>query len=166
MATQQLNRLAGLLGSAYAATRLGSEPDAALLDRCRKANDRAAFEALVRRHGPRVLAACRKVLADPADIDDAFQATFLVLLQRPRAVRKADAVGAWLYGVAHRIAVRARDMAARRRSLLRRVPATDEASAPPDLSWREACAVLHAELDRLPDTLRMPLVLCYLEGLS
>lgn len=72
MATQQLNRLAELLGSAYAATRLGSETDSALLDRCRKANDRAAFEALVRRHGARVLAACRKVLTDPADIDDAF----------------------------------------------------------------------------------------------
>jgi RNA polymerase sigma factor (sigma-70 family) len=166
MATQQLNRLAGLLGSAYAAARLGAEPDAALLARCRGGDDRAAFEALVRRHGPRVLAACRKVLADPADIDDAFQATFLVLLQKPRAVRKADAVGAWLYGVAHRVAVRARDLAARRRTLLKRVLATDEAPPAPDLSWKEACAALHHELDRLPDTLRLPLVLCYLEGLS
>ncbi|HKB02616.1 MAG TPA: sigma-70 family RNA polymerase sigma factor [Gemmataceae bacterium] len=166
MATQQLNRLAGLLGSAYTATRLGVESDADLLNRCRTTNDRAAFEALVRRHGPRVLAACRKVLTDPADVDDAFQATFLVLLQKPRAVRKANAVGPWLYGVAHRIAVRARDLAARRRTLLKRVPATDQAPAGPDLSWRDACAVLHAELDRLPDTLRLPLVLCYLEGLS
>ncbi|HKB03205.1 MAG TPA: sigma-70 family RNA polymerase sigma factor [Gemmataceae bacterium] len=167
MATQQLNRLAGLLKSAYSATRLGDEPDADLLDRCRTGNDPAAFEAVVRRHGGRVLAACRKVLTDPADIDDAFQATFLVLLQRPRAIRKRDALGAWLYGVAHRIAVRARDTAARRRRLLERaVPTTDEAPTEPDLSWREACGVLHQELDRLPDGLRLPLVLCYLEGLS
>jgi RNA polymerase sigma factor (sigma-70 family) len=167
MATQQLNRLAGLLSGAYAAARLGAESDAALLDRCRKGNDPAAFEALVRRHGGRVLAACRKVLADPADVDDAFQATFLVLLQKPRAVRKSDAVGSWLYGVAHRIAVRARGTAARRRTLLKKAaPRCAEAPPAPDLSWREACGVLHEELDRLPDTLRRPLLLCYLDGLS
>src|SRR5262245_1828757 len=166
MATQQLNRLAGLLKSAYSATRLGDEPDADLLDRCRTGNDPAAFEAVVRRHGGRVLAACRKVLSDAADIDDAFQATFLVLLQHPRAIRKRDSLGAWLYGVAHRIAVRARDTAARRRHLLQRSASPAEVAELPDLSWREACGVLHEELDKLPDNLRLPLALCYLEGLS
>jgi RNA polymerase sigma factor (sigma-70 family) len=167
MATQQLNRLTGLLKSAYSATRLGDESDADLLDRCRAGNDPAAFEAIVRRHGGRVLAACRKVLSDPADVDDSFQATFLVLLQKPRAIRKKQAVGPWLYGVAHRVAVRARDKAGRRRMLLKKSgPATDEAPPAPDLSWREACCVLHEELDKLPDSLRLPLVLCYLDGLS
>jgi RNA polymerase sigma factor (sigma-70 family) len=165
MATQQLNRLAGLLTSAYSASRLADESDGDLLDRCRAGADPAAFEAIVRRHGGRVLGACRKVLIDPSDIDDAFQATFLTLLRNPNAVRKATSLGAWLYGVAHRIAVRARDTAHRRRGLLKKAARPAEAEEP-DLSWKEACAALHAELDRLPDSLRLPLVLCYLEGLS
>ena len=165
MATQHLNRLAGLLTAAYSASRLADAPDADLLDRCRTGADPAAFEAIVRRHGGRVLAACRKVLAEQADVDDAFQATFLTLLRNPRAVRKAASLGPWLYGVAHRIAVRARDTERRRRGLLRNAARPAGADVP-DLSWKEACAALHAELDRLPDTLRLPLVLCYLDGLS
>jgi RNA polymerase sigma factor (sigma-70 family) len=165
MATQQLNRLAGLLTTAYSANRLADAPDADLLDRCRTGADPAAFEAIVRRHGGRVLAACRKVLADAADVDDAFQGTFLTLLRNPQAVRKSASLGAWLYGVAHRIAVRARDTAHRRRGLLKNAARPADVNAP-DLSWKEACAALHAELDRLPDTLRLPLVLCYLDGLS
>jgi RNA polymerase sigma factor (sigma-70 family) len=165
MATHQLNRLAGLLTSAYSAAQIADESDGDLLDRCRTGADPAAFEAIVRRHGNRVLGACRKVLSDPADIDDVFQATFLTLLRNPRAVRKAASLGAWLYGVAHRIAVRARDTAHRRRGLLKKAARPVDADGP-DLSWKEACTVLHSELDRLPDTLRLPLVLCYLDGLS
>src|SRR5581483_1318902 len=70
------------------------------------AGDQAAFAALVRRHGGRVLAACRQVLADPADVDDAFQATFLVLVAKARSVRWRASVGGWLAAVAHRVAVR------------------------------------------------------------
>ena len=165
MAPQSLDRLNGLLQSAYSASRLDSETDATLLDRCQAGHDPVAFEQLVRRHGPKVLAACRKVLPDAADVDDAFQATFLVLLQKPRAVRKKGAIGAWLYGVAHRIAVHARSSALRRQRLLKNVaPAAEQAAPAPDLS----CAMpahLHAELNKLPDSLRMPLILCYLEGL-
>src|SRR5262245_13589418 len=164
MATQQLNRLAGLLTAAYSANRFADESDGDLLDRCRTGADPAAFEAIVRRHGGRVLAACRKVLGDSADIDDTFQATFVTLLRNPQAVHKAASLGAWLYGVAHRIAVRSRDTAHRRRDLLKHVARPADAEAP-DLSWKEACSVLHAELDRLPDSLRLPLVLCYLDGL-
>ena len=167
MPTQSLDRLAGVLQSAYSVTRLNGETDGALLDRCQTGNDSVAFEQLVRRHGSKVLAACRKVLPDSADVDDAFQATFLVLLQKPRSVRKKESVGAWLFGVAHRVAVRARDSAARRRRLLKKAArASDEATAIADLSWRDACAILHNELDKLPDTLRLPLILCYLNGLS
>jgi RNA polymerase sigma factor (sigma-70 family) len=163
MPTQQLNRLTGLLKSAYSATRLTEESDADLLDRCRRGTDPTAFEAIVRRHGGAVLAACRKVLSDPSDVDDAFQATFLVLLQKPAAIRNKHALGSWLYGVAHRIAVRARNTSARRLAILKRGPTPpEEAPAGPDLSWKEACGILHAELDRLPDALRQPLLLCYL----
>src|SRR5688572_30296090 len=99
MATRPLNRLTGLLTAAYPANRLAAEPDAARHDRRRAGADPAAFEAIVRRHGNRVLAACRKVLSDSADVDDAFQATFLTLLRNPQSVRKAESLGAWLYGV-------------------------------------------------------------------
>src|SRR5262245_63040598 len=88
-------------------------PDAELLRRFQDTRDPAAFEALVRRHGPGVLSACRKVLADEADVEDAFQAAFVILLRDARSIRKGGAVVSWLYGVAHRVALRAR--AARRR---------------------------------------------------
>jgi RNA polymerase sigma factor (sigma-70 family) len=136
------------------------ESDDALLSRLRAGRDPAAAEVIVRRHGPRVLAACRKVLGPAPEAEDAFQATFLVLLRNPAAVRRSASLGAWLYGVAHRIALQAR---ARR---ARRLDPTADLPAPPELPWSEACAVLHEELDRLPDAVRMPLVLCYLDGLS
>src|SRR5438045_7818752 len=82
--------------------------DRELLDRYVTCRDEAAFAALVRRHAGRVLAACRRVLADAADVDDAFQATFLVLLHKAGAIRWQPALGAWLSTVAHRVAVRTR----------------------------------------------------------
>jgi RNA polymerase sigma factor (sigma-70 family) len=140
-------------------------PDAELLRRYRDHRDSSAFEALIRRHGPGVLSACRRVLSDPADVEDAFQAAFLVFLRDAQSVRRGQAVGAWLYGVAHRVALRAR-AARRRRGEVEAGATGREPDPPPDLSWREACAVLHEELDRLPEKYRLPLMLCYLEGLS
>ncbi|MFL5338951.1 MAG: sigma-70 family RNA polymerase sigma factor [Gemmataceae bacterium] len=139
--------------------------DAELLDRFRGGKDPAALDVLIRRHGSLVLAACRKVLTDDADIDDAFQATFLLLLKNARAIRDGRAVGGWLYGVAHRVAVRAKQNADRRRFVETRRP-TRAAAPAADLSWREAVGILHEELDRLPDGLRLPLLLCYFEGCS
>jgi RNA polymerase sigma factor (sigma-70 family) len=143
------------------------EPAAAdertLLERFRTDRDPAAFEVLVRRHGPRVLAACRKVLHDDADADDAFQATFLTFVRDAGRIRDG-AVGGWLAVVAHRTAVRLRRAVARRKAVERRARAADV--APADLPWREACAILHEELDRLPEDYRRVLVLCYLEGKS
>jgi RNA polymerase sigma factor (sigma-70 family) len=166
MATAEpLGRLVGQLRRAAEANNLADAGDAALLDRFRTHKDTAAFEALVRRHGPLVLTACRRVLGSAADVDDVFQATFLVLLRKPHAIRKGRSVGSWLYGVAHRLAVQARDGAARRQRLERRAVKAGEAESP-DLSWREACALLHRELDRLPDKYRLPLLLCYFEGQS
>src|SRR5207302_239346 len=102
-----------------------------------------------------VLAACRKVLTDPADVEDAFQATFLTLLRQASKIRKQASVGSWLFGVAHRLAVRVRADTERRRRNERK-PTRRVSAAEPDLSWREACAVLHEELDKLPDRLRLP----------
>src|SRR5262249_16532867 len=77
----------------------------------------AAFSALVARHGPMVLAVCRGVLDDPFAVEDAFQATFLILVKKAGAIRRQDLLGPWLFGVARRVALRARAQAARRRHL-------------------------------------------------
>ena len=83
----------------------------------RDASAEAAFEVLVLRHGPMVLRVCRNVLGDSADAQDAFQATFLVLVRRRGSIRGMDSIGGWLYGVACRVAARARVEAARRRAV-------------------------------------------------
>ena len=136
--------------------------DPQLLERYLTCRDEAAFAALVRRHSRLVLSACRRVLRDEADVEDAFQATFLVLLRKASSVRWQASIGNWLFGVAHRLAVQARANALRRRQ--REATAASKREAAPDLSWREALGMLHEELDRLPDAYRLPLLLCGLEG--
>src|SRR5579883_1649814 len=142
--------------------------DRDLLARYAAAADPEAFAELVRRHARAVLAACRQVLPAEADVEDAFQATFLALARNARRVRCGPDLGGWLFAVAHRTAVRAARTRARA-ARWERAAARPEAVAPDaraDPSWREAVGVLHEELDRLPDALRLPLLLCYLEGLS
>src|SRR6516225_9748530 len=95
--------------------------DGQLLERFLANQDEAAFEALVRRHGPMVLGVCRRVLRDSHDAEDAFQATFLVLARKAASVSPRERVGNWLYGVAHTTAVRARATNARRRLRERQV---------------------------------------------
>ena len=138
--------------------------DADLLRKFRESRDSTAFESLVRRHGPGVMSACRKVLSDDSDVEDAFQAAFLILLRDGHSIKKDAAVGSWLYGVAHRVSLKVR--AARRRRAAVETKAEVKSESVNDLSWREAVTVLHEELDRLPDKYRLPLMLCYLEGLS
>src|SRR5262245_1018906 len=161
MQTRPLQRLLGSVRKTLAAHH---QDDADLLARYRDQRDPEALDAIVRKHASLVLAACRKVLPD-ADADDVFQATFLVLMRDARNIRKGQSVGAWLYGVAHRLALQARAGRARRTRIEGKARGKDAAS-PPDLSWREACAALHEELDRLPDGYRLPLLLCYLDGKS
>src|SRR5256885_11877682 len=135
MQTQPLNRLLGQVRKTLAAHH---EDDADLLARYRAARDPDALDALVRKHAPLVLAACRKVLPD-ADADDVFQATFLVLMRDARRIRQGQSVGSWLYGVAHRLALQARANRARRSRIEGKAPARP-ASGTPDLSWKEAGA--------------------------
>ena len=84
-------------------TSVGSS-EGELLDRFVTERDEAAFEALIARHGPMVLGVCRQMLRDPNDVDDAFQATFLVLVRKAGTLRRSDLLGNWLYGVAYRVA--------------------------------------------------------------
>jgi len=142
-----------------------SVPDSALLLRFEQARDPAAFELIVWRHGAMVQAVCRRVLGRCAEVDDAFQATFLVLLQKSRSIRNRDSLGGWLHGVAFRVAHRCR------RSLLSRQrhergAARAEVQYPRDPDRSELGPILHAEIDRLPERLRQPFVLCEIEGRS
>ena len=125
----------------------------------------AAFAALVARHGPMVLGVCRRALADPNDVEDAFQATFLVLVRRARSVRVGDSLGRWLYGVARRVAAKAQARSERAR--VRSVPLAREPVAPePPADRIELLAALDEEVSRLPEKYRAPVVLCHLEGLT
>lgn len=147
--------------------RQGNSPshDRTLLDRFLSEGDDAAFESLVARHGPMVLGICRRVLVSPHDVDDAFQATFLVLVRRAGQLRDADRLGPWLYGVALRVATKARAQAARRRE--RHHEEVVEACAhdgPSSGEWLDVRSILDAELGQLPAKFRDVLVLCLLEG--
>ncbi|MBI1917228.1 MAG: sigma-70 family RNA polymerase sigma factor [Planctomycetes bacterium] len=141
--------------------------DRELLDRFLRQQDKTAFAALVQRHGPMVLGLCRRILDHEQDAEDAFQATFLILVRRAGSIANPDLLGSWLYGVAYRTARKARTQAARRRKQERQVASVTAAEEPPvDHAWRELRSALDAELNRLPDKYRLPLVLCYLEGLT
>src|SRR5262249_59107730 len=114
-------------------------------------------------HGPMVLRVCRGVLADADDAQDAFQATFLVLVRRARGLWVRDSIGPWLHQVAYRTATCARATAARHRRLERRAAMTSQQEIRPERDV-ELERLLHEEIDRLPERYRSPIVLCDLEG--
>jgi RNA polymerase sigma-70 factor (ECF subfamily) len=141
-------------------------PDRQLLERFVVSGDEAAFAMLVRRHGPMVQGICRRTLTNVQDAEDAFQATFLVLVCKARAIGQPELLGNWLYGVATRVAAKARAVACRRgarETLLARVPDVQTRAGAPSLS---ELPVLDEEVRRLPAKYRIPFVLCYLDGLT
>ena len=140
--------------------------DGALLACYVAEGDNEAFGALVARHGPMVRGVCRRLIRDPHDADDAFQAVFLVLVRKAKTLRDPDRLGPWLFGVASRVATKARAQAARRRDrpgepldnlTARDVPPSDLFDVGP---------ILDAELARMPARLRDVLVACLLEGVT
>jgi RNA polymerase sigma factor (sigma-70 family) len=144
---------------------LTDSTDAELLDRFARTRDHAAFAALVRRHGPMVFGVCRRVLRDPNDADEAFQVTFLVLVRKAGGLRQPGRLANWLYGVANRVARKARVSAARR-GRHERAAAGPDRTVPIDPTDADLRAVLDEEMVALPAKYRAPLVLCYLEGLT
>jgi RNA polymerase sigma factor (sigma-70 family) len=167
--------------SAAVSKRLGATLDAILSDgellgRFNSGLDglaEAAFEALVRRHGPMVLRTCGQILEDRSGAEDAFQATFLVLARKSSSIRRPDLLGNWLYGVALRTAREAKMRDLRRRRL--ESPAADGSyPEPSDEAGRPELALigleefeaLHEEVSRLPERYRVPVVLCAMEGLT
>jgi RNA polymerase sigma factor (sigma-70 family) len=135
--------------------------DGELLDRFLRRRDEAAFALLVRRHGPMVLAVCRRALGNTADAEDAFQAAFLALVRKAGALAARPTVGDWLHGVARRVAAKARAAAARRRDK-EYVAARDEAG--PAAERNDWLPWLDEEVGLLPAKFRLPVVLCDLEG--
>ncbi len=167
MATGQLSGVVGRLRRHFRRAVLvqdgGGMTDGQLLECFVARRDEAAFEALVRRHGPMVLGVCRRLVGHSQDAEDAFQATFLVLVRKATSIGQRELVGNWLYGTAYRAGLEVK--AARRRAKERQVSAMPEPVAIDDAdAGRELRPVLDQELNRLPDKYRVPVVLCDLEG--
>jgi RNA polymerase sigma factor (sigma-70 family) len=138
--------------------------DAQLLARFVSERDEGAFALLVHRHGPLVLAVCRRVLGTVQDAEDAFQATFLVLARKAGAIQNPNLLGNWLYGVASRIARKARAGVSKRQMHEKQVQLLPTLQAPPAPEPDDLGPVLDQELSRLPEKYRIALVLCYLQG--
>jgi RNA polymerase sigma factor (sigma-70 family) len=139
--------------------------DADLLERFRQEHSEAAFAVLMQRHGPLVLRVCGQVLDDRHAVEDAFQATFLVLARQARTIRKSTSLAAWLHGVACRIACRMRTRA-RRTIPAASLSSMADADPAAELTRRELGRALHEEIDRLPEPYRQVTVLCCVEGTS
>jgi RNA polymerase sigma factor (sigma-70 family) len=138
--------------------------DANLLERYAARREAAAFAELVKRHGPMVLGVCRRILANVDDAEDAFQATFLVMAARPRAVGKPASLANWLFGVARRTALRVQVDAARRYRHEQLSAKAEAISPETETLWRDLRPVLDAEVARLPESCREVFILCCLEG--
>ncbi len=173
MVTADLSDFFRRLTRGMAAQTLSDHSDRQLIERALAAPDEAVFQAIVERHGPMVYRVSWRILQHSQDAEDAFQATFLVLAQKLRALRKRASLASWLHGVAHRIALKAKAQRAARRRRESQAPSSDAIT--PDGVTRDGVtrdgvtrsdlhAVVDAELSRLPDKWRLPLVLCYLEG--
>jgi RNA polymerase sigma factor (sigma-70 family) len=147
------------------ASAAGVRSDAELLGRFVGARDEAAFAALVERHGLMVLRLCRRILGHAQDAEDAYQATFLVLVRNAASIRKRGSLASWLFGVAARTSRMLRQSRVRNEG---RAGICEGGALTPgdDPSWREVRTIVDEELLRLPEKYRAPLVLCYLEGLT
>jgi len=139
--------------------------DGQLLEDYLSRRDEAAVAALVRRHGPMVWGVCHRVLQNHHDAEDAFQATFLVLVRKAASIMPREMVGNWLYGVAHQTAMKARATTAKRQARERQVKEMPNPAIMPEPDlWHNLEPLLDQELSRLPDHYRVAIVLCDLEG--
>lgn len=137
--------------------------DGELLDAYCRSHDRTALSTLVRRHSAMVWGVCRRLLGTGVDAEDAFQATFLVFVEKATSIREPSKLGNWLYGVAQKTAVRARALRAKQAHREKQVEAIPERAE--RIAWiSELEAILDEELSRLPEIYRVAIVLCDLEG--
>lgn len=159
------SQMSGVIQHLRTALRDGAGPtDGQLLEDYICRHDEAAFAALVRRHGPMVWGVCRRVLSYHHDAEDAFQATFLALVRKAGSIASRELLANWLYGVAHRTALKARATSAKRKGRERQVTEMPELAVTRHDPWRDLHPLLDEELSRLPDQYRGVIVLCDLEG--
>jgi RNA polymerase sigma factor (sigma-70 family) len=166
MARREANRIVHYIRKLVPEADLIGHGDGSLLDRFVRLRDALAFAEILRRHGPMVWGVCRRLLDCPHAAEDAFQATFLVLIKKSGDIARRDKLANWQYGVACRTAARARVEAARRRRHERSTPGRPMAKPVEEVMWRDLRPVLDEEVQRLPERYRTPFVLCYLEGLT
>jgi RNA polymerase sigma factor (sigma-70 family) len=164
MATSQMSEVIQHFRRAVLLRDGAGMTDGQLLECFLTQRDDAAFAALVQRHGPMVWGVSRRVLPNHHDAEDAFQATFLVLVRKAASVVPREMVANWLYGVAHQTALKARATAARRKGRERQVTEIPEPAIAEQDQWRDLQPLLDEELSRLPDKYRCVIVLCDLEG--
>jgi len=164
MATDQQNEMIPQLRRAILWPDGAGLTDGQLLEYFLTQHDEAAFAALVRRHGSMVWGVCCRVLSNYHDAEDAFQATFLVLVRKAASIMPREMVANWLYGVAHLTALKARATAARRKGRERQGAEMPEPEVVQHDPWHDLQPLLDQELSRLPDKYRSVIVLCDLEG--
>jgi RNA polymerase sigma factor (sigma-70 family) len=164
MATAQMDTVIRHLRRAVLRQDEAGWTDGQLLGSFIDQKDEAAFEALVRRHGPMVFGVCRRVVGNHHDAEDAFQATFLVLARKASSVRPRERVANWLHGVALRTAMKAKTMTTKRRGREKQLTEIPEFEAAQQGQWRDLQLLLDQELNGLPENYRLPILLCDLEG--
>jgi RNA polymerase sigma factor (sigma-70 family) len=142
----------------------GEVTDGQLLESFVTHRDDAALAALIQRHGPLVWGVCRRTLSHTQDAEDAFQATWLVLVRRAKSIRQRASVRSWLYGVAYRVAVRARAGKRLREVRERQAPQRPATDPSREVIVQDLRSVLDEEINRLPAREQLPVILCYLEG--
>ncbi|HWY87283.1 MAG TPA: RNA polymerase sigma factor, partial [Gemmataceae bacterium] len=164
MADSGMNRVVQHLLQAARGRAGGELTDGQLLECFLAKREEVVFEALVHRHGPMVLAVCRRVLGHAQDAEDAFQGAFLVLMRKAAGIKPREKVGNWLYGVAYRVALKARAARLKRRAREKPMGAGPEPQTPAPEPGSDWLPLLDRELLGLPAKYRVPIILCDLQG--
>jgi RND family efflux transporter MFP subunit len=166
MARRNLSAVIRYLRQLTGSDAASGSSDAELLERYVRQRDEAAFELLLWRHGALVFNVCRRLLPREQDAEDAFQATFLAFVRKAGSISRRGSVASWLYKVAYRVALESRERA--RKTAAMEQPGGELRAEQPaaDPTWSDVRPILDDEVNRLPERLRRPFVLCYLEGKS
>jgi len=164
MATDPLSKAVRNLRLTLSQNEDTALPDTQLLSDFIERHDDASFAVLVRRHSPLVMGVCRRVARDRQDAEDAFQASFLVLVRRAASIARRELLANWLYRVAYKTAVKIRTATYKRRTRERQVTDMPERAMSQPSQWSDLMPFLDQELSRLPEKYRLPVILCDLEG--
>jgi RNA polymerase sigma factor (sigma-70 family) len=163
MVSPNISSFLGNLTQRMAGEVLANLSDQQLVEKALLECNEMVFQAILSRHGPLVYRVCWRVLQHTHDVEDAFQATFLILARKLRSVRKQASLASWLHGVAFRVALKAKAQTSTRQ-LHEKQKAIPAIIPSEDISWKEISSILDFELQKLPEKWRLPLILCYLEG--